>query len=90
MINKEQVEELAEAIWRYYYPNGGSRYRTYNSLQDRDKNVHRNEALMVIKYLDGDAEIIPIPKEGNMEEINSNSPLVDGNMQLELTFLDSE
>ena len=53
-----KVEKLAQAIWEYHYPNGGSIFSTYESLPNRDKESLRAEAYMISCYLDGGAEMI--------------------------------
>lgn len=53
-----QIESLARAIWNYYYPHGGSVYRSYDELQERDKELHRSEARQVARFLDGDADLV--------------------------------
>lgn len=39
------LELAAEAMWRRDYPNGGSVYKSYDSLGRDDKQLHRKEAL---------------------------------------------
>lgn len=53
----QRIEALAEAIWRYYYPQGGSIYSTYASLPKHDKIIHRKEAAQVAAFLSGTATI---------------------------------
>jgi hypothetical protein len=43
--HEELLELAAEALWRRDYPNGGSIYKTYDSLQFHDKQLYRNQAL---------------------------------------------
>lgn len=54
-----KIERLAEALWNYYYPTGGSVYATYASTKEEDKEAMRKEAIAVAEVLDGKAEIIP-------------------------------
>ena len=39
------LELAAEAMWGRDYPQGGSIYKTYESLSYQDKEIHRKEAL---------------------------------------------
>ncbi|MDE2233865.1 MAG: hypothetical protein KGJ90_07230, partial [Patescibacteria group bacterium] len=39
------IELAAEALWRRDYPQGGSIYKTYESLNFEDKEIYRNEAI---------------------------------------------
>lgn len=39
------LELAAEALWKRDYPQGGSIYKTYESLPSHDKELHRNEAM---------------------------------------------
>ena len=57
-MNDERIENLAKAIWSYYYPNGGCIYATYESLKDCDKELHRKEAIEVAAFLDGEKGLI--------------------------------
>lgn len=60
-----QIEAMARAIWNYYYPNGGSIYRSYDELREQDKELHRNEARQVAALLDGDAVLTKQPVDGD-------------------------
>lgn len=42
------LELAAEAMWRRDYPNGGSVYKTYESLSLKDKELHRAEAMKAL------------------------------------------
>jgi hypothetical protein len=42
------LELAAEAMWKRDYPNGGSIYKTYESLSLQDKELHREEALKTL------------------------------------------
>ncbi len=44
-IHERLLELAAEALWKRDYPQGGSIYKTYESLNFHDKEIHRNEAL---------------------------------------------
>lgn len=55
-----QIEAMARAIWNYYYPYGGSIYRSYDELQEQDKDIHRREARQVSLFLDGDADLVAV------------------------------
>ena len=53
MDRELQIEQLAEVIWNYYYPEGGSVFKRYADLDERDKILHRVEARGVASMLDG-------------------------------------
>lgn len=52
-IADNKIEALAESIWKFYYPDGGSMYRTYASLPEYDKKALREEAECIAEYLSG-------------------------------------
>ena len=53
MNERDRLEKLAKAIWEFYYPNGGSVFRVFEDLSDKDKDVHRNEAREFADFLSG-------------------------------------
>jgi hypothetical protein len=53
MSEEEKIENLARSIWEFYYPKGGSVYRTYDSTQEHDKKLLREEAKKVSDFLTG-------------------------------------
>lgn len=58
MSEDQKMEALAKAIWQYYYPNGGSIFKTFESLQEKDKECHRKEARRIARFLNGEAEVV--------------------------------
>jgi hypothetical protein len=48
-----RVERLAEAVWNYYYPEGGSIYADYGILPLSDKEKLRKDAAQIAAFLDG-------------------------------------
>ena len=43
------LELAAEALWKRDYPQGGSIYKTYDSLNFQDKEIYRKEAIAEAK-----------------------------------------
>ena len=43
--DEDLLELAAEALWKRDYPNGGSIYKTYESLNFEDKELYRNEVI---------------------------------------------
>ena len=60
MTDAAKIDKLARAVWEFYYPDGGSRYKTYDSLPQHDKDAHTEDAKKIAAFLEGKADIIQV------------------------------
>ena len=70
------LELAAEALWKRDYPNGGSIYKTYESLNFEDKELYRNEAIARArdKTMEQDKRYKAGKKAGQLRPVKTAKP----------------
>lgn len=48
LLSNEVIENSASFMWKKDYPNGGSVYKTYESIPEHDKQLYRADARRVL------------------------------------------